>query len=60
MSQNKALNEFPLSCHACQKEISAEEFPESVAITAEGEAYVWYFCGAKCYEHWKKTAGENK
>ena len=36
-----------LPCAVCQKEI-----PKSVALSAEDQDYVLYFCGLECYESW--------
>jgi len=37
------------SCYSCLKQV-----PKSAANTFEGEDYVRYFCGNKCYAEWKK------
>jgi hypothetical protein len=38
-----------LPCAVCQKEI-----PKSVALSAEDQDYVLYFCGLDCYESWSE------
>jgi YHS domain-containing protein len=38
----------PLKCYTCLKQL-----PKSAACSFEGEEYVWYFCGASCYEQWR-------
>lgn len=38
-----------VACQLCLKEI-----PKSVAESAEGVEYVYYFCGADCYEQWRE------
>ena len=37
------------SCYTCLKQV-----PKSAANTFEGEDYVHYFCGNKCYAAWQK------
>lgn len=37
-----------LPCAVCQKEI-----PKSVALSAEDQDYVLYFCGLECFESWE-------
>ena len=44
-----------LSCEICKKEI-----PRSTARSAEGEDYVFYFCGPECYAEWKRLAPTSK
>jgi len=34
-------------CEVCEKEI-----PKSVALSAEDQDHVLYFCGSDCYEEW--------
>jgi YHS domain-containing protein len=41
----------PIACGVCLKEI-----PKSVAQSYEGPDYVYYFCGAECYEKWRAAA----
>lgn len=43
-----------LSCEVCMKEI-----PASTAKSCEAEDYVHYFCGAECFEKWRKKAADN-
>lgn len=38
----------PVACEICLKEI-----PRSVAQSQEGSDYVYYFCGADCYQRWR-------
>lgn len=38
-----------ISCSECGKEI-----PPSEAQSAEGEDYMWYFCGLDCFDRWQK------
>ncbi|UCH53084.1 MAG: DUF3330 domain-containing protein [Pseudomonadota bacterium] len=42
-----------VACAVCLKEV-----PKSVADSPEGTEYVYYFCGAECYEQWKSKKGE--
>jgi len=37
------------SCYTCLKQV-----PKSAANSFEGDDYVRYFCGNKCYAEWKK------
>lgn len=41
-----------VACEVCLKEI-----PRSVAQSAEGVDYVYYFCGADCYARWQAEPG---
>ena len=41
-----------VACEVCLKEI-----PRSVARSAEGVDYVYYFCGADCYARWQAGPG---
>jgi hypothetical protein len=41
-----------VACEVCLKEI-----PRSVARSAEGADYVYYFCGADCYARWQAEPG---
>jgi YHS domain-containing protein len=41
-----------VACEVCLREI-----PKSVAECEEGRDYVYYFCGAKCYEKWQALPG---
>lgn len=38
-------------CEVCMKEIPASE-----AIVPEASDYVAHFCGAQCYDQWRKQA----
>jgi len=50
MSDKPKIDDIPLvSCHICLKVV-----PKSVAESPEGSEYVYYFCGAECYETWQK------
>jgi len=50
MSDKLKTEETPLvSCHICLKEV-----PKSVAESLEGSEYVYYFCGADCYQQWQQ------
>ena len=44
-----------IACEICMKEI-----PRSVAQCPEGAEYVYYFCGADCYQHWQEKEGAKK
>jgi hypothetical protein len=44
-----------IACEVCLKEI-----PRSVAHCPEGAEYVYYFCGADCYQQWQAEQGEKK
>lgn len=44
-----------VACQVCMKEI-----PKSVAESLEGPQYVYYFCGADCYETWQTESGGQK
>lgn len=41
----------PVACEICLREI-----PRSVAQSQEGADYVYYFCGAECYQQWQAQA----
>jgi hypothetical protein len=48
MVELSELTVLPLvPCEVCLKEI-----PKSVAVSAEDQDYVLYFCGVDCYEEW--------
>lgn len=51
--QNKPSVDIKVSCDICQKEI-----PKSLALVAEAEEYVRYYCGPECFE--KKEKYTNK
>ena len=36
-----------VSCAVCRAEI-----PKAAALHAEGQNYVYHFCGPACYGHW--------
>jgi hypothetical protein len=40
-----------IPCEVCEKEI-----PVSEAIISEAEDYVLFFCGAECFDRWRKKA----
>jgi hypothetical protein len=42
-------------CEVCLKEI-----PKSVALSAEDQDYVRYFCGVDCYEEWSSEQIKEK
>jgi hypothetical protein len=44
-----------VACQVCLKEI-----PKSVAESLEGPQYVYYFCGADCYEAWQTESAAQK
>ncbi len=55
----KTLREHPgqqsVECKVCLKEISV-----SAAHTFECEDYVYYFCGAECFDQWEhQQEGKN-
>jgi hypothetical protein len=41
-------------------EICLMVVPKSVAQSREGAEYVYYFCGAACYDQWQASQGEEK
>jgi len=46
MTELDKLNDgINVSCEICQKEI-----PQSLAMVAEAEEYVRYYCGLECFE----------
>ena len=48
MVENPKMTGVPLvSCENCQKEV-----PKSIALSAEDQESVLYFCGVDCYEEW--------
>lgn len=48
MVENPKLTGAPLvPCEVCEKEI-----PKSVALSADDEDRVVYFCGTDCYDEW--------
>lgn len=46
---DKSEDQEQVSCEVCMKEI-----PVSEARSSEASDYVHHFCGAECYEKWKK------
>lgn len=38
-----------VSCHVCQREV-----PNAEALSAEGQEYLYYFCGHGCYSQWQQ------
>jgi YHS domain-containing protein len=48
MARNNSPETGPVACEICLKEI-----PRSVAQSQEGADYVYYFCGADCYQRWR-------
>lgn len=52
MAKIDTPEEGPVACDVCLKEI-----PRSVAASAEGADYTYYFCGQRCYEKWLAGAG---
>lgn len=42
-----------VSCLICHREV-----PHAEALTAEGQEYLYYFCGQGCYVHWKNEQGQ--
>lgn len=40
-----------VSCHVCHQEV-----PQADALTAEGQEYLYYFCGRGCYARWEHEA----
>ncbi len=42
---DKLKDGINVSCEICQKEI-----PKSLAMVAEAEEYVRYYCGSECFE----------
>ncbi len=54
MSDRKPVHESEhVACRICLKQV-----PRSVAQSPEGTEYVYYFCGADCYEKWQAEAGQ--
>ena len=41
----------PVACAVCRKEV-----PDSEAYVQEAGDYVYHFCGADCFEAWKREA----
>jgi hypothetical protein len=52
MMENRRRETRQVACDVCLREI-----PPSVAQTLEGPEYVYHFCGADCYEHWRAQEG---
>lgn len=38
-----------VSCHVCHQEI-----PHADALSAEGQEYLFFFCGQGCYVQWNQ------
>jgi len=49
MKHKKTVEPDKPTCEECRKTI-----PPSVALSEEGSDYIRYFCGADCYEAWKR------
>ena len=49
VDSDKPLEEKLLTCEVCLKEI-----PGSAVIGEEVDDYVYYLCGADCYNEWQK------
>ena len=49
MEHRKVVEPDKPTCEECRKMI-----PPSVALSEEGNDYVRYFCGADCYEAWRR------
>jgi hypothetical protein len=45
-------NSHPVSCTICHREV-----PRAESLSAEGQDYLWFFCGLGCYEQWHQSAG---
>ena len=43
--QDKSTVDIKVPCAVCQKEI-----PKSLAMVAEAEEYIRYYCGLECFE----------
>jgi len=41
-----------VTCHVCHQAV-----PHAEALTAEGQEYLYYFCGRGCYSHWQHGGG---
>lgn len=55
MGEKPKTDDAPLvSCQVCLKEV-----PRSVAKSLEGADYVYYFCGADCYQRWRSQQSDN-
>lgn len=49
VDSNISVEERLLTCEVCLKEI-----PGSAVIGEEVDDYVYYLCGADCYNEWQK------
>lgn len=47
----------PKAPHICK--ICFKEIPKSVALSAEGKDYVWYFCGPACYDKFREQRSKD-
>ena len=53
MSDRKPLHDAEqVACQICLKQV-----PRSVAKSPEGTEYVYYFCGAECFDQWRAGPG---
>jgi hypothetical protein len=41
-----------VSCNVCHREV-----PHADSLSAEGQDYLWFFCGLGCYEQWHRDGG---
>jgi len=48
-------NYATVHCHVCRHEI-----PRSVAHSAEGQDYTFYFCGLDCFRRWRQNAKQSQ
>jgi len=53
--KDKSSVDKKVPCDVCLKEI-----PASLAMVAEAEDYVQYFCGLECFEKWEEQAKKPK
>jgi hypothetical protein len=44
-------NSHPVTCNICHREV-----PRAESLSAEGQDYLWFFCGLDCYEQWRHGA----
>ena len=54
MTECKENDDDKVNCCVCSSQV-----PHSVALSFEGEDYVYWFCGADCHEKWRHEHHEH-
>jgi len=54
VTECKENDDDKVNCCVCSSQV-----PHSVALSFEGEDYVYWFCGADCHEKWRHEHHEH-